>query len=109
MAWQEVDGRRYYYRGRRLCGRTRRVYVGAAGSPAATLAAADDDRRRLQQEAAAREHHAEQARQLEVEGPLVRLCALGDVLTRAALLAAGFHRHHRGPWRRRRRELEPTG
>ena len=108
MAWQAVDGRKYYYRHRRVGGRPRTVYVGAAGSRAAELAAADDDLRRLQQEAAARERHAEQARQREVEGPLVRLCAVSDVLTRAALLASGFHRHHRGQWRRRR-EPEPTG
>ena len=109
MAWQEVDGRRYYYRGRRLCGRTRRVYVGAAGSPAAELAAAADHLRRLGREAAARERHAERERHREAEAPLLALCERTDVLTRAALLAAGFHRHHRGPWRRRRRELEPTG
>ena len=108
MAWQVVNGRKYYYRATRLAGRPVRRYVGAAGSPAATLAAADDDRRRLQREAAARERHAERARQREVERPLVRLCAASDVLTRAALLAAGFHQHHRGQWRRRR-EPGPTG
>jgi hypothetical protein len=100
MAWQEVDGRRYYYRGRRLGGRTRRVYVGAAGSPAAELAAAADHLRRLEREIAARERHAEQARQREVEAPLLELCELADVLTRAALLAAGFRQHDRGEWRR---------
>ena len=108
MAWQEVDGRRYYYRGRRLGGRTRRVYVGAAGSPAAELAAAAADLRRLGRAAGAREQHAERERLREAEGPLVRLCAVSDVLTRAALLASGFRRHHRGEWRRRR-EPEPTG
>ena len=109
MAWQVVDGRKYYYRHRRDGGRPRTVYVGAAGGPAAELAAAADHLRRLGREAAARERHAEQARHQEVEAPLVRLCAVSDVLTRASLLSAGFHRHHRGPWRRRRRELEPTG
>ena len=108
MAWQVVNGRKYYYRATRLAGRPVRRYVGAAGSPAAELAAADADRRRLGREAAARERLAEQARQREVERPLVRLCAASDVLTRAALLAAGFHQHHRGQWRRRR-EPEPTG
>ena len=108
MAWQVVDGRKYYYRHRRDGGRPRTVYVGAAGSQAAELAATADDLRRLGREAAARERQAEQARHQEVEVPLVRLCAASDVLTRAALLAAGFHQHHRGQWRRRR-EPEPTG
>ena len=109
MAWQAVDGRKYYYRHRRVGGRPRTVYVGAAGSPAAELAAAADHLRRLGREAAARESHAEQARQREVEAPLLELCELSDVLTRAALLAAGFHRHDRGQWRRCRREPETTG
>ena len=109
MAWQVVDGRKYYYWHRRVGGRPRTVYVGAAGSPAAELAAAAADLRRLGREAASRARHAERERLREAEGPLVRLCAVSDVLTRAALLSAGFHRHHRGPWRRRRRELEPTG
>ena len=108
MAWQVVDGRKYYYRATRLAGRPVRRYVGAAGSPAAELAAAADGLRRLGREAAARERHAEQARHREAEAPLLALCVRTDVLTRAALLSAGFHRHHRGPWRRRR-ELEPTG
>jgi hypothetical protein len=109
MAWQVVDARKYYYRHRRVGGRPRTVYVGAAGSPAAELAAAADGLRRLGREAAARERNAEQARQREAEAPLLALCERSDVLTRAALLSAGYHQHHRGPWRRRRREPEPTG
>ena len=100
MAWQEVDGRRYYYRGRRLCGRTRRVYVGAAGSPAAELAAAADDLRRLEREVTARERHAERERLRGAEAPLLELCAVTDVLARAALVVAGYRQHDRGDWRR---------
>ena len=109
MAWQVVDGRKYYYRHRRVDGRPRTVYVGAAGSPAAELAAAADGLRRLGREAAARERHAERERHRDAEAPLLALCVRTDVLTRAALLSAGFHRHHRGPWRRRRREPGTTG
>ena len=108
MAWEARGSRRYYTRSKRVNGRVVREYVGAAGAPAAELAAAADGLRRLGREAAARERHAEQARHREAEAPLVRLCALSDALTRAALLAAGFHQHHRGQWRRRR-EPEPTG
>ena len=99
MAWEAVNGRRYYYRTLRVGGRPRRVYVGAAGSPAAELAAAADHLRRLGREAAARERHAEQARHQEVEAPLRALCELTDVLARAALVAVGYHRHG-GEWRR---------
>jgi hypothetical protein len=102
MAWQVVDGRKYYYRHQRDGGRPRTVYVGAAGSPAAELAAAADGQRRLGREVAARESHAEQVRHREAEAPLLELCQLTDVLTRAALLAAGYRRHDRGEWRRSR-------
>ncbi len=31
-----------------------------------------------------------------------RICSLADLMIRAELLAAGFHRHNRGEWRLRR-------
>ena len=102
MAWQVIDGRRYYYRHRRVGGRPRTVYVGAAGSQAAELAATADDLRRLGREAAARERQAEQARHRGAYAPLLQLCQMTDALTRAALLAAGFRQHDRGEWRKRR-------
>jgi hypothetical protein len=102
MAWQVVDGRKYYYRATRLAGRPVRRYVGAAGSPAATLAAADADRRRLQREIAARESHAERERLRGAEAALLELCTATDVLARAALVVAGYRRHDRGEWRRSR-------
>jgi hypothetical protein len=30
------------------------------------------------------------------------VCRLSDLLTQAVLLAAGYHRHHYGEWRKRR-------
>ena len=35
-------------------------------------------------------------------GAIEELDAVADLMTRAELLVAGFHRHHRGEWRRRR-------
>src|SRR6516165_12639391 len=107
MAWQVVDGRKYYYRHQRDGGRPRTLYVGAAGSPAAELAAAADLLRRLGREVAARERHAERERLRGAEAPLLELCELTDVLARAALVLAGYHRHDRGEWRRCR-ETERT-
>ena len=108
MPWSQRGSRSYFYVSQRVNGRPVRRYVGAAASAAATLAAADADQRRLAREAAVRERHAEQAPHRDAEAALRALCERTDVLTRAALLAAGFRRHHRGQWRRRR-EPEPTG
>ncbi|HZY90736.1 MAG TPA: hypothetical protein VFE78_38285 [Gemmataceae bacterium] len=108
MPWQQRGTKRYFYCSERAGGRPVRRYVGAAGSPAVELAATADDLRRLGREIAARERHAERERQQEAERSLLELCALTDVLARAALVLAGYHRHDRGEWRHRR-EPEPTG
>jgi hypothetical protein len=100
MPWEQVGRRRYYYRNQWVAGRPARRYVGTG--PAAELAAAADDLRRLEHAIAARERQAEQARFREAEAPLLRLCGLTELLTRVALVAAGYHQHDRGAWRRTR-------
>jgi hypothetical protein len=106
MPWSQAGKRRYFYRSERRDGRPVRVYVGAG--EAAELAAAAEDLRRLDRAIDARERLEEQVRLQEAEAPLLELCEATDVLARAALTAAGFHRHSRGEWRRRR-EAEPPG
>jgi hypothetical protein len=105
MPWEQVGRRRYYYRNQWIAGRPARRYVGTG--PVAELAAAVDDLRRLEHALAARQRQAEQARIREAGTPLLRLCGLTDLLTRAALVAAGYRQHDRGEWRRRR-EAERT-
>ena len=41
-------------------------------------------------------------RQDEVDMQVARLCEIAELLARGALTAAGYHRHNRGEWRRRR-------
>jgi hypothetical protein len=95
-----VGKRSYFYRSERRNGRPVRVYVGAG--EVAELAAAAEDLRRLDRTIAIRERQAELARRQEAEKPLVQLCEMTDVLVRAALAAAGFYQHSRGPWRKSR-------
>src|SRR5260370_19618830 len=98
MAWDQVGSRRYYYRSERIGGRPVRRDVGTG--PAAELAAAVDELRRVERAAETRECLAEQAKHQAAEAPLLELCKLTDVLARAALVAAGYHQHARGAWRR---------
>jgi hypothetical protein len=105
MPWRQVGRGRYFYRCQRVAGRPRQVHFGTG--PAAELAAAADDLRRVERAVARSERRAEQAGWQEAEAPLLELCELTDVLARAALTAAGYHQHDRGPWRHRR-EPEPT-
>lgn len=100
MGWERRGGRSYYYAAERVGGRVVKRYVGAGR--VAELAARLDLINRQQ-----REDDAESARRLRdelaaVDAVLAPLDELADVLARAALVAAGYHRHHRGEWRRRR-------
>ena len=77
-----------------------REYVG--GGPVGELAAAEDAARR---DRAATERAALLADRERTAGPealLVALDAAADALASAALVVAGYRRHHRGAWRKRR-------
>ena len=101
MGWETRQrGGRYYTRSRKVNGRVVREYVGT-GQLAELAAMLDAEERR--ERAAARE----QARQMEGrDAPAVAaLAELGrvlDGLAAAFLIGAGYRRHHRGEWRRRR-------
>jgi hypothetical protein len=94
------DRRGYYYRARKVDGRVVREYVGA-GDVAALVAQMDDlerEKRKLARiEELARREEAE-----ALDAPLDELDELTELLARAALLAAGYHCHKRGEWRKRR-------
>ena len=100
MAWEQRGNGTYYYTAERVGGRVVKRYVGTGrvAELAAQLDAITRQRDALQ---------ADQQRQVRdemgaLDEALAPLNELADLLTRAALVAAGFHRHHRGPWRKRR-------
>jgi hypothetical protein len=105
MAWERRGNGSYYYTAQRVGGRVVKRYVGTGrlAELAAQLDAVTrerdaheaDERRRVRDELAA------------LAAALAPLNELADLLTAAALLAAGFHRHHRGPWRKRRARSRP--
>src|SRR5262245_17507776 len=97
MGWEKG---RYYTRSKKVNGRVVREYVGRG--PVAELVAQRDALERQQREA---ERAARQAKRAELEAldaPLDELNDLAELLARAALVAAGFHQHKRGEWRKRR-------
>ena len=101
MAWETRErGGRYYTRSRKVDGRVVREYVG--GGPVGELAATEDAARR---ERAAVERATLAEERARTAGPaalLAELDAVAEGLARAALVAAGYRRHHRGEWRKRR-------
>ena len=97
MAWVTKGRRRYFYRSRRVGERVVRDYFG--GGALAEVAADLIDRLRR-----AREAHDRNAAQLDDADTRFRqFHARLDRAAAAHLLAAGYYRHDRGPWRRRGR------
>ena len=101
MGWERRSrGGLYYTRSRRVGGRVVREYVGTG--LAAELAARLDAAERGRRGARAAAGRAERERLDAADATLAELSAVADALARSALLLAGYHRHDRGEWRRRR-------
>lgn len=100
MTWQQCGAKRYYYRNVWQDGRSVRIYVGTR--EVGELAATADQIRRVHREINARWWQQEQQRRAAAEALVVELCEQSDLLVRATLIAAGYHQHARGVWRRKR-------
>lgn len=96
MAWVKKGKRWYFYQSRRVSGRVVRDYYGS-GAIAEAAAHLMDQLRRTR---AAQDERA--ARLDDADAQFRQFHDQLDRATAAHLLAAGFHRHDRGPWRRRR-------
>lgn len=108
MAWETRKGtkKRYYTRSRRVDGQVQREYLGCG--ELARLSAEIDTAARESQ--AALRKIATQQRLLEQEhreaiyvailAPLDALDVLCQAAMRRELLAAGYHQHKRGEWRK---------
>jgi len=105
MPWRTRGNKRYYYRSVRTTEGPRSVYVGTG--PAAVAIAAADELHRLERQKQDEKLAATRAEISQMLGPVIELNENMELLTRAALLAAGFYHHSRSEWRRRRHEDEP--
>src|SRR5471032_162253 len=108
MGWDVRGDRRYYCRFRKVGGKVVKEYVGwgAIGE----LGAAVDALERFERAAQKRDWRDFCATLEASDVPLEQFCELTDCLLRAALLAAGYHQHDRGAWRRRyeRKSKKPS-
>ena len=99
MAWERRGDKQVYYRSRRINGQVKKIYLGSG--PRAQIASEHD---RLQQE----EKSREQATRKLIEALDSQTDTLNQTtktLVKAHLLLAGYHQHHRGEWRKRRRQI----
>ncbi len=99
MAWEERNGRHYYYQSVREAGEVRKKYIGT-GEIAELIAHADATRRRVREQRR-EEGRAELERMRDLVAPALELDEAADALLRAHLVAAGY-RECKGQWRLRR-------
>ncbi|VTR91697.1 Uncharacterized protein OS=Singulisphaera acidiphila (strain ATCC BAA-1392 / DSM 18658 / VKM B-2454 / MOB10) GN=Sinac_7637 PE=4 SV=1 [Gemmata massiliana] len=100
MGWENRGGQSYYYTAERVNGRVVKQYVGTG--MVATLAAQLHASTRTERAATAEADQRARAELEALDAALAPLYELADAATVAALVAAGYHRPKRGPWRKRR-------
>jgi hypothetical protein len=107
MAWKTVNGRPYYYRSKREGGRVVTEYVGTG--EVARLLSQLDTIDRDEREAERQAERAERERYDAEDRAVAAWCEDVEAVARAALGAAGYHRHKRGEWRKRRGRADERG
>ena len=100
MALVNRNGRAYLYRSVRRGGRVTSEYRGS-GDAAFSLGSILQQNRQWE-EARRSAERAERREADELERALDDLAELAGALAHQALTAAGYHRHNRGEWRKRR-------
>jgi hypothetical protein len=99
--WERRErGALYYTRSRKEDSKVVREYVG--GGVLGEIAALEDEYERRRQQEEATLWKEERQRLDDLTAPVEELCEAAEVLAHAALVAAGFRRHNRGEWRKRR-------
>ena len=98
MGWETRNGKgRYYTRSRREGGRVVREYLGS-GELAECLASLNGARQKGERE----QFTQQQTEANELAGLVTGFYADVEREMQAAFTAAGYHRHSRGRWRKRR-------
>lgn len=99
MAWEERNGRRYYYRKVRRGGRVFSVYEG--GDVAGVIAEAQDEQARAGRERQALTLREQMKRDDEIDAMIDESWRAVSAAVESELESAGFHRH-KGQWRLKR-------
>jgi hypothetical protein len=104
MAWERRGSRYYLYRAERVGGRVRKEYVGLGQTAGFRnrmneVIRADRAEERSKFAAVVDEFAA-------LEGIIAPLDDFARSVAEAAILAAGYHRPKRGPWRKRRGQVD---
>jgi hypothetical protein len=101
MAWEKRgSAQRYFYTGKSVNGRVRKTYYG--NKQAALIASTAFEEVKRTRAADAEALQLDRARWEPVERVLSEFDGAVSMLVEATFTIAGYHRHDRGKWRRRR-------
>jgi hypothetical protein len=99
--WERRErGGLYYTRSRKEGGGVVREYIG--GGVLGEIAALQDEYERRQREEEAALEKEQRQRLGDLMAPVDELCEAAEILTQVVLVTAGYRRHNRGEWRKRR-------
>lgn len=98
MAWEDRNGRQYYYRKHRIGRYVFSEYIGSG--PVAELCAALDEAKRKEKEQEQKAWQKEKEDMMAIDRQLDNLIDTTRVLTRASLLLSGFY-PHKYQWRKK--------
>ena len=110
MGWKFIKGRHYYYECSRESGKVKTTYQGN-GEHARLSCQLNQIMREEREEQAAEARAAEQEElraMAEEDARVARFDRWVGLLFQAEMEAAGYHRHARGAWRRRRMSMTET-
>ncbi len=99
MSYEMRGSHHYYYRACKVEGCVVKDYFGHG--PHTEGMASQDEAARDESRAAAEARRTRQSRLNDLDRVTDAAGASIETLFRASLTAAGYHRHHRGEWRRR--------
>jgi hypothetical protein len=100
MTLERRDGRSYYYRSVRDGDKVRKVYVGAGEK--ARISHEEDVLRKTGRKARLEQEKENLERLEALAAPVLEVSEAAEILARAHLVAAGYHKH-KGVYRRERR------
>lgn len=107
MPWKRRGDRQYFYRSRRVGGRVVTEYVGTGTLGERAAAEIECDRESCVAARAAEQQRGREEREWQdkVDRVVSETCGLAAWI----MQAAGYHRHDRGPWRKRRGMMSQGG
>jgi len=104
MGWVNRKGKRYYYENRREGGRVVSRYIGSGVLGQFAEICARDARRKQQRKR--KQERAERERCEALSREVAAFNKKVDTVLQECLEQAGYHRHDRGQWRKRRKAVD---